>query len=774
MIKHDLADLFRKNSVHKKFVINYDGGTITNSDLLMEEFSLEESICSEEELRFGSCEASVIKFPISNVFTSLNGKVLDVSVVLDHNEDKPLKIGKYKVDSDIPTADRKRKDITAYDALYDVINADVAEWYNALLPNADSTVTLKQFRDSFFGYFGIEQVEVTLINDSMIVTKTIQPTELSGSVVANAICELNGCFGHINRDGLMDYVFLKGFTESVYPSDDLYPADDLFPSEANYHKYTKSDYSSGGCDYQEYVVRKITGLEIRQEEDSAGVFVGEKENPYVVSDNFLIYGKSTEEMTTIAQNMLNVINGIEYRPFTLNTFRGNPCVEVGDGIKIYADNQIIESYVLNRTLTGIQALSDSFETNGKEYRTAQVNSVQSQITQLKGKTNRIERTVEETRSEIEDMEQGLSSRITQTSNSIASEVSRATGAEKDLASNINQTAESIETEVVRAKGAENELSSRITQTANSISSKVSKGEVISEINQSAETVKIKASKISLEGTVTANGNVTIGTDGKLTAKNGSFEGDVKIKDGLWLWFEDVYGSVEGSKFYEAATITMISEAPYLKTLPISASEVWATYLNANNAYFDTVSASEGISGKIKCTDDKNRHPIGTTDSDAGYQIAYINSKAPNSAGNYYITLMARWEGVGYSAHNIVSASSDIRLKENINPTKVKNALDVINKFKLREFEWKESGAHQKIGFIADELQEVDERLAVGGGYEEDGTPNYKTVDSFYMQGYIVKAIQELSAENKELKSEIDELKKSVSFLMEKLGGMENE
>jgi uncharacterized coiled-coil DUF342 family protein len=43
-----------------------------------------------------------------------------------------------------------------------------------------------------------------------------------------------------------------------------------------------------------------------------------------------------------------------------------------------------------------------------------------------------------------------------------------------------------------------------------------------------------------------------------------------------------------------------------------------------------------------------------------------------------------------------------------------------------------------------------------------------------MQGYIVKAMQELSAENKELKSEIDELKKSVSFLMEKLGGMPNE
>ena len=387
MINHELKDLFKQSSVHKKFVIDYDGGTISNSDMFMEEFSLEESLCSEEELRFGCCEASVVRFPISNTFTSLNGKVLDVSVVLDHNENKPLKIGKYKVASDIPTADRKRKDITAYDALFDVINANVADWYNALLPNNDSSVTLKQFRNSLFGYFGIEQMEVSLVNDNMIVTKTIQPTELSGSVVANAICELNGCFGHINRDGLMDYVFLKKSWSSLYPADDLYPSDDLFPREGKTHKYSSSDYQIGDCDYEDYVSRKITGIEIRQAENSVGNFVGEKENPYIVSDNFLIYGKSTEEMTQIAENMLAIIKEIDYRPFTLHTFRGNPCAEVGDGITIYTDNQIVESYILNRTLGGIQAFTDSFEDKGKEYHTEKLNGVQSQITQLKGKTN---------------------------------------------------------------------------------------------------------------------------------------------------------------------------------------------------------------------------------------------------------------------------------------------------------------------------------------------------------------------------------------------------
>ena len=710
MIKHDLDYLFRQNSVHKRFVINYDGGTITNSDLFMEEFSLEESICSEEELRFGSCEASVIRFPISNVFTSLNGKVLDVRMILNGQEDKPLKIGKYKVDSDIPTADRKRKDITAYDALYDVINANVSDWYNALLPNADSTVTLKQFRDSFFGYFGIEQVEVSLINDSMIVTKTIQPTELSGSMVANAICELNGCFGHINRDGLMDYVFLKGFTEAVYPSDDLYPAEDLFPEESNYHKYTKSDYPSGGCNYQEYVVREITGLEIRQEEDSAGVFVGERENPYVVSDNFLTYGKSTEEMTTIAQNMLNVINGIEYRPFTLNTFRGNPCVEVGDGIKIYTDNQIIQSYVLNRTLTGIQALSDAFETNGKEYRTAQVNTVQSQITQLKKKTNTLERTAEETSSRITDLEKNTETEIKQLADSIA-----------------------------------------VTVDEN--------GNIVTDLTVDKNGMTFSGNRIVID-----TQNFKLDEEG-----NAELLGEVIAKEGLSIYstyLQDFFKLIEFT-FKSADDATIRFKDHYgddFMTITMASENVFQGNISGTANYANI------LKGNVTCFDKELRKPIGTRDSE-NQRIAYINSRGQNKDGAYYITVNGQWGTKEYVSHNIVSASSDIRLKENIKPTKIKNALDIVNKFGVYEFDWKESGAHQKIGFIADYLQEADERLAVGGGYEENGAPNYKTVDNFYMQGYIVKAIQELSAENKQLRTEIDELKKSVSFLMEKLGGM---
>jgi len=51
---------------------------------------------------------------------------------------------------------------------------------------------------------------------------------------------------------------------------------------------------------------------------------------------------------------------------------------------------------------------------------------------------------------------------------------------------------------------QNETSASLTVMADSINAKVSKGKVISEINQTAETIKISASKINLEGYVTAS------------------------------------------------------------------------------------------------------------------------------------------------------------------------------------------------------------------------------------------------------------------------------
>lgn len=492
MVNYQYAELFKKDSIDKQLTIETDDKTtkITNVELHQEQFELTESICSESELTIGSCEAAVLKFTVSNIFLPMKDKMITIKTVIDNNTANPFQIGRYKVYSDTPTADRTKRDIVAYDRLYDVINADVAEWYNTLLPEKDSTTTMKAFRDSFFGYFGIEQADAQLVNDDMKVEKTVEPEELSGATVLNCICEINGCFGHIGRDSKFHYIYLEQEIQGLYPRNNLYPADDLYPREPKSTRISKSLYIS--AQYEDFLVKTIDKLQIRKEEDDIGVIVGSGTNAYVIQDNFLVYGKGSEELTGIANNIYGKIRGIIYRPFSADC-KGNPCIEVGDAVRLPTKYEIIESYVLKRTLKGIQALRDNYEATGEEYRSTQANSVHKSIIQLKGKTNVLTRTIEETNSKITDVESGLSSEIKQTATDIRTEVkntadglsssieqtansirSEVSDSVNNLSSSIQQNAESIATEVKRANEAEGNLSTKITQTAESITSEVSK------------------------------------------------------------------------------------------------------------------------------------------------------------------------------------------------------------------------------------------------------------------------------------------------------------
>ena len=117
MVNYKYGDLFKKDTVDKQLSIVSDDGkiNITNTELHQEKFELTESLCSEQELTFGSCEAAMIKFTVSNTFLPMKGKWLTVRMSLDGHTDAAFQFGRYKVDSDTPTADRTCREVIAYD-----------------------------------------------------------------------------------------------------------------------------------------------------------------------------------------------------------------------------------------------------------------------------------------------------------------------------------------------------------------------------------------------------------------------------------------------------------------------------------------------------------------------------------------------------------------------------------------------------------------------------------------------------------------------------------
>ena len=439
MINSNLKEKYWDSATDKQMVISVVGTNqkIDNSMLEIGTFALEESLCSESELKFGACEANCVKFTARNTAGNIIGKTISIEETIDGDSQNPMPYGVFKVASDVPTADRTKRQITAYDAMYDIINTDVKSWYAGL----SFPMTFRQFRYSFFAHLGIAQVETSLVNDSMTVNKTIVATQtddssavteesaISGKTVVTAICEINGCFGNINREGKFEYVFLKAITSALYPAEDLFPSDNLFPSDANTESMT-GHYIT--FDYEDFQSKAITQLEIKTSEDNAGAIVGTAGNNYSITGNFLVSDKTGAELEQIANNLLPIMKQAAYTPIKSCTCVGNPCLTLGEPIRFNTTREIVETYLLQRTLTGVQSKRDSISAQGTQTHSAKVNSIRDTIESVERRTGKLERNADHLQSAYEDLEDQTNTKFEQTAKSISAEVNRAQKAEGEL------------------------------------------------------------------------------------------------------------------------------------------------------------------------------------------------------------------------------------------------------------------------------------------------------------------------------------------------------
>lgn len=438
MIEGKNKQIYFESSVYKQLNIEVIGSkcVIDNSMREQDTFTLTETLNDGTELKFGSCLPNQISFTAHDIPAGLIGKNLRPVEILEGNENEPFTYGEYKIYSDTPTADRTKRQIVAYDAMYDIINSNVKSWYDGL----SFPMTLKAFRDSFFAHLGIEQKETSLVNDSMTVNKTLVTTQsddssvtaeatISGKTIIEAICEINGAFGNIGRDGKFEYVILKAITSALYPAEDLYPREDLFPSDANTESMT-GHYIT--FDYEAFQSQAITQLEIRADDSTAGAIVGTSGNNYVISGNFLISDKTGAEMKQIANNLLPVIAQAEYTPIKSSECVGNPCLELGDPIRFNTSREIVETYILQRTLTGVQSKRDSIVSAGTETHAMKNPTTRETVEALKRRTHILEENADHLQSTYEDLEDQTSSKFEQTAKSISAEVDRAQKAEGQL------------------------------------------------------------------------------------------------------------------------------------------------------------------------------------------------------------------------------------------------------------------------------------------------------------------------------------------------------
>lgn len=385
MISYANSELFFKDSVNKQWKITATKngktvGVFTNEDIQNDSINISEALTSGDGLEFGRCESNYFTCIIHNVSGSLKECDLDVTVSLDGKD--PFRIGYYKVKSDKPTADRYHRKIIAYDLLYDINEKDVGPWYKDL----KFPMTIKQMRDSLFKYLGVVQEEAKLVNDDITVDRTIDHENgIGANSILTAICEINGAFGHITRDNKFRYVILQEYVEGLYPRTDLFPATNLYP-KGDVVDFALERNQYNDVEYEDYSVQKIDAVVILGEDNEIATATStSSKNPFTLENNFLLYDLSKETLGTIAKRILTVIGHITYIPVTVECL-ANPCIEVGDSIRFGTNEKIIFTYVLSRTMSGLQYLQDSLESTGDEYRDKDLNSISKQLARLANKS----------------------------------------------------------------------------------------------------------------------------------------------------------------------------------------------------------------------------------------------------------------------------------------------------------------------------------------------------------------------------------------------------
>lgn len=154
-----------------------------------------------------------------------------------------------------------------------------------------------------------------------------------------------------------------------------------------------------------------------------------------------------------------------------------------------------------------------------------------------------------------------------------------------------------------------------------------------------------------------------------------------------------------------------------------------------------------------------RRPVSSA-SAALNRVAYLSSATRSNKAA--LTVSAQWGSSNYTTNTLYNDSaSDIRLKENVLGCEI-NALDAVCKMPVCSFDWKETGVHQPLGLVADDIEKIDPLLALGGGENEDGSMNVKQIDRLLLTEYAIKAIQELSAVVKKQGDKIRELEGKLS------------
>lgn len=386
MVSYNYRDLFRQRNIPKDMIIVDMGATVTKDsghapiitgetyifrteDIQTESFTLDESLCSEENLTWGLCEAARVSVTVINKpdYPTLKDEMFDVYIYMNGDSSTLLQIGRYRVETDEYSADRRFRELEMYDLLYYLRDYDITPWYEEMYDPVEGATfwDIQELVNSLFTWLNeVEEIPIswtsrTLPNGSFMIEKTIEADTITFEFFMQKILEINGAFGHINRKGKFVFVWLDWYDK---------PAVETIVDDWRKPPTTYKDQFTWGIGYIRYYDKNNINV-------FGDIGSSDKKHPsiYNIVDNFVFSGREPDDYGAIQAltKMHKKIWHCRYKPFECECV-GDPTIEVGDRIDIQygtdEDNQPLTfySYVLERHFKGIQSFRDKYSAQGNK------------------------------------------------------------------------------------------------------------------------------------------------------------------------------------------------------------------------------------------------------------------------------------------------------------------------------------------------------------------------------------------------------------------------
>ena len=382
MVDYAYRNLFYKSQQTKDILIVDDEATITivsgqpplvenatveihTDDIKLESYTLDEKLCSEEDLTWGLMESAAVNFTIKNnsnipnLKTTNKSMMVNIYLYFNGDSDTLFQIGQYVCSSDKYSADRRTRDISLYDVLAVLYDEDITEWYNDVYAENDNQpISVSDLRDSLFEHINtdsdyiIEQDDVELVNDDCLVPKNIESDSISFGFFMSGLLVANGVFGHIGRTGKFKYITLVKYDAPTVTT----VTDDFRKPPTTYE-----DFAVWGIGY--VAVYDKNNIRLAYEGSSSY----KRPSVYNIVDNFVLNGiysnSGADALKTAVANIREQVTHRRYAPMNVEHV-GDLCIEVGDNVKVTGDIGDYNTYVLERHLKGLGSMLDRYISRG--------------------------------------------------------------------------------------------------------------------------------------------------------------------------------------------------------------------------------------------------------------------------------------------------------------------------------------------------------------------------------------------------------------------------